>query len=92
MHNVREPGRLYPGRGAAVLASAPCKEDEKNSKKYEGQPTWATGLGRRQEIGDMETQLYQDRFGVMLYDDARNILELRWLAETESMNDNDYMR
>ena len=40
----------------------------------------------------METQLYQDRFGVMLYDDTRNILELRWLAETESMNDNDYMR
>jgi hypothetical protein len=40
----------------------------------------------------METQLYQDRFGVMIYDDARNILELRWLAETESMNDDDYMR
>src|SRR5258708_18353408 len=39
----------------------------------------------------METQLYQDRFGVMIYDDARNILELRWLAETESMNDDDYM-
>jgi hypothetical protein len=32
----------------------------------------------------METQLYQDRFGVMIYDDAPNILELRWLAETES--------
>ena len=31
----------------------------------------------------METKLYQDRFGVMLYDDARNILELRWFAETE---------
>src|SRR5260370_10915638 len=28
----------------------------------------------------------------MLYDDARNILELRWFAETEFMNDNDYMR
>ena len=40
----------------------------------------------------METQLYQDRFGVMLYDDAQNVLELRWLAETKSMNDNDYMR
>jgi len=40
----------------------------------------------------METQLYQDRFCVMLYDDARNILELRWLAETEYMNDDDYMR
>jgi hypothetical protein len=26
--------RLYPGPGAVVLASAPCKEDEKNSKKY----------------------------------------------------------
>jgi hypothetical protein len=25
--------RLYPGPGTVVLASAPCKEDEKNSKK-----------------------------------------------------------
>jgi hypothetical protein len=40
----------------------------------------------------METQLYHDRFGVMIYDDARNILELRWFAETESMTDDDYMR
>ena|SRR6266496_6837520 len=40
----------------------------------------------------METQLYHDRFGVMIYDDARNILELRWFAETETMTDDDYMR
>src|SRR6266516_6123282 len=40
----------------------------------------------------METQLYQDRFGVIAYDDARNILELRWFAETETMTDDDYMR
>ena len=39
----------------------------------------------------METQLYQDKFGVMLYDDARNMLELRWFAETASMSDDDYM-
>ncbi len=39
----------------------------------------------------METQLYQDRFGVLSFDDARKILELRWLAETESMTDDDYM-
>ena len=39
----------------------------------------------------METQLFQDRFGIMLYDDARKILELRWFAETESMTDDDYM-
>ena len=30
----------------------------------------------------MQTQLFQDRFGVMLYDDAKKILELRWFAET----------
>ena len=40
----------------------------------------------------METQLYHDRFSVMIYDDARNILELRWFAETETMTDDDYMR
>src|SRR6266699_2554799 len=39
----------------------------------------------------METQLYQDTFGVMIYDDARNMLELRWFAETASMTDDDYM-
>jgi hypothetical protein len=39
----------------------------------------------------METQLFHDRFGVMLYDDTRKILELRWFAETESMTDDDYM-
>ena len=39
----------------------------------------------------MQTQLFQDRFGVMLYDDARNILELRWYPETEFMTDDDYM-
>lgn len=38
----------------------------------------------------METQLYQDRFGAMLYDDDRNMLELRWFVET--MTDNEYMR
>ena len=39
----------------------------------------------------METQLFQDRFGAMFYDDARNILELRWFPETEFMTDDDYM-
>ena len=39
----------------------------------------------------MQTQLFQDRFGVMLYDDARNILELHWYPETEFMTDDDYM-
>jgi hypothetical protein len=39
----------------------------------------------------METPLYQDRFGVMLYDDAKKILELRWFADTESMTEDDYM-
>jgi hypothetical protein len=39
----------------------------------------------------MQTQLFQDRLGVMLYDDARNILELDWFPETEFMNDDDYM-
>jgi hypothetical protein len=39
----------------------------------------------------METQLFHDRFGVMLNDDARKILELRWFSETESMTDDDYM-
>ena len=39
----------------------------------------------------MQTQLFQDRFGVMFYDDARNILELLWYPETESMTDDDYM-
>ena len=28
------PGRLYPGRGAAILTLAHCNEDVKNSKKY----------------------------------------------------------
>ena len=27
----------------------------------------------------METQLFQDRFGVLSYDDATRVLELRWL-------------
>jgi hypothetical protein len=40
----------------------------------------------------METQLFHDRFGVMTYDDTRGILELRWLAETEAMTDDDFMR
>jgi hypothetical protein len=39
----------------------------------------------------LETQLYQDRFGIISYDDARNILELHWLEETESMTDDDFM-
>lgn len=39
----------------------------------------------------MQKQLFQDRFGVMLYDDARNILELDWFPETEFMTDDDYM-
>ena len=39
----------------------------------------------------MQTQLYHDRFGVISYDDARKILELRWFAATESMTDDDYM-
>ncbi len=39
----------------------------------------------------MQTQLFQERFGVMLYDDARNILELLWYPETEFMTDDDYM-
>jgi hypothetical protein len=40
----------------------------------------------------METQLSRDRFAVLLYDDARDILQLRWLAETEAMTDDDFMR
>ena len=40
----------------------------------------------------METQLYHDRFGAISYDDARNMLELRWFAETKSMTDEDNMR
>ncbi len=40
----------------------------------------------------METQLFHDRFAVLLYDDARDILELRWLAGTEAMTDDDFMR
>ena len=39
----------------------------------------------------MGTPLYQDRFGVLSYDDTRNILELRWLAETATMTDDDFM-
>jgi hypothetical protein len=39
----------------------------------------------------MEIQLFHDRFGVLSYDDARDILELRWFEETESMTDDDYM-
>src|SRR5215472_18282139 len=38
----------------------------------------------------METQLYQDRFGAIVYGDARHILELRWFAETEVMTDEDF--
>lgn len=40
----------------------------------------------------METQLYDDKFGVLIYDGVRKILELRWLAETEAMTDDDYMQ
>jgi len=39
----------------------------------------------------MQTQLFQDRFGVMLYDDARNILEQHRNPETEFMTSDDYM-
>ena len=39
----------------------------------------------------METQLYHDRFGDILYDDATGVLELRWLPETATMTDDDYM-
>ena len=38
----------------------------------------------------METQVYQDRFGAVMYDAARQILELRWFAETEVMTENDF--
>ncbi len=40
----------------------------------------------------METQFFHDRFGVLSYDDAKDILELRWFAETEAMTDDDFMR
>ncbi len=40
----------------------------------------------------METQLYHDRFGVIWYDDATRVLELRWFEETAAMTDDDYMR
>ena len=39
----------------------------------------------------MQTQLFQDRFGVVSYDDAAGVLELRWLEETESMTDDDFL-
>jgi hypothetical protein len=39
----------------------------------------------------MQTQLFQDKFGVMLYDDTSNILELQWYPATEFMTDDDYM-
>jgi hypothetical protein len=38
----------------------------------------------------METQLYQDRFGAIMYDAAKHILELRWFADTEGMTENDF--
>ena len=38
----------------------------------------------------METQLYHDRFGAIMYDAAKQILELRWLAETEGMTDDQF--
>jgi hypothetical protein len=40
----------------------------------------------------METQLIRDKFAVLFYDDARDILELRWLPETKTMTDDDFMR
>jgi hypothetical protein len=40
----------------------------------------------------METQLFHDRFGIMTYDDASEVLELRWLPETRAMTDDDFMR
>ena len=40
----------------------------------------------------MEMQLFHDRYGVLSYDDARGILELRWLAGTDTMTDDDFMR
>src|SRR5215469_9377563 len=43
-----------------------------------------------EEISDMEKQLYQDRFGAIIYDAAKQILELRWFAETEVMTENDF--
>jgi hypothetical protein len=38
----------------------------------------------------METQLYQDRFGAIVYNDTKNMLELRWFAATEFMTDEDF--
>jgi hypothetical protein len=38
----------------------------------------------------METQLYHDRFGAIMYDAAKQILELRWFADTEVMTENDF--
>jgi truncated hemoglobin YjbI len=40
----------------------------------------------------MEMQLFLDRSGVLSYDDARGILELRWIAGTDTMTDDDFMR
>ena len=38
----------------------------------------------------METRLFHDRFGILSYNDASGILELRWLSE--AMTDDDFMR
>jgi hypothetical protein len=38
----------------------------------------------------VETQLYQDRFGAITYGAAKQILELRWSAETEVMTESDF--
>lgn len=38
----------------------------------------------------METQLYQDRFGAIVYDDVKHMLELRWSEGTEFMTDEDF--
>ena len=38
----------------------------------------------------METQVYQDRFGAIFYDATKQILELRWFAETENMTDDGF--
>src|SRR5262249_32836829 len=44
----------------------------------------------REEMSDLETPLYQDRFGAIFYDAAKQIQELRWFAETEVMTENDF--
>jgi hypothetical protein len=49
-------------------------------------------VGWRGKKGEVATERYRDEYGVILHDEDRGLLELRWLETSAGMTDDDFMR